>query len=64
MSFSGLALCIMSKFIDEEDIPFNTLKTLVDKSFSSFRCSGMLTKDCVSFCAYYVLIVCSIFICA
>mmetsp|Transcript_10773 Transcript_10773/g.18123 ORF Transcript_10773/g.18123 Transcript_10773/m.18123 type:complete len:537 (+) Transcript_10773:143-1753(+) len=41
MTFPDLAFQVISKFVQPEDIPADKLKSIIDKSFASFRCKDV-----------------------
>ena len=40
MSFQDMAFEVISRFVSEDDIPKDTLRKIVNKSFSKFRSPG------------------------
>jgi threonine synthase len=41
LKYSDLAFEVISKFVRPSDIPSNTLRDIIERSFSTFRTSGI-----------------------
>jgi len=45
LSFPELAFAVISRYVSEEDIPHADLKSIIDRSYSTFRSAGACSSS-------------------